>query len=330
MALVAWTALSASIAGGDAASRIALLGAVTGMYVAVRVVARRHRSLPLLLIVAMAALLALSSSGDVFEDHPLGQPLGYANANAALWGQAATAAALLWALARGRWSRLLAAGASMGFGALTVASGSVAAMSLLVLALVAAVASRRPALRRPTVVGAAILVGAALAVTIALGATYRYDGAQDGASEVAEASLSSRRLALWGDAIDLMVSEPVTGIGPARYRFESPIAAAQHDTREAHNEFLQYGAETGFVGLALVVALFGWAFVRLVAAEPDASVGIAAAAVAALGIHSTVDYILHFPIVPLAAAASVAVATRMQGNERPGPPEGTGSLPERN
>jgi O-antigen ligase len=123
-------------------------------------------------------------------------------------------------------------------------------------------------------------------------------------------------LILWRDAADLMKEHPLTGVGPRRFRAESQIAIADPDTTETHNEFLQQGAETGIPGLVLLLALFGWVFAGAVrAATPAAAVG--AASVAILGIHSNVDYVMHFPVVVIAAALIAGVATR-----KTRPPEG--------
>jgi O-antigen ligase len=87
-----------------------------------------------------------------------------------------------------------------------------------------------------------------------------------------------------------------------------PTAARERDLGWAHNEFLQQGAETGIIGLALVLALLGWVFWRLWNA------GTAAAAVAALGlsaivIHACADYVFHFPLLPATTAALVGSAS---------------------
>ena len=67
--------------------------------------------------------------------------------------------------------------------------------------------------------------------------------------------------------------------------------------------------ELGWAGLALVVLVFLWGFARLwVHPAPDLVVALGAASLAALGIHASVDYVLHFPAVPLAAAALVGTA----------------------
>jgi O-antigen ligase len=125
-----------------------------------------------------------------------------------------------------------------------------------------------------------------------------------------DATLTERRVALWHDAVVLMGDHPLSGVGPGRFELTSPTALADADTRQAHNEFLQQGAETGVLGFLLLTALFLWGFVRLmVKRRPDITTALAAASLAALGIHASVDYILHFPAIPAVAAALVGSAT---------------------
>ncbi|MGH2595282.1 MAG: hypothetical protein ACRDH7_04885, partial [Actinomycetota bacterium] len=92
-----------------------------------------------------------------------------------------------------------------------------------------------------------------------------------------------------------------------------PLARRDRDARWAHNEFLQQGVELGWTGVALVVLLFLWGFVRLgMHPAPDIIVALGAASLAALGIHASVDYVMHFPAVPLTAVALVATAQSVQ------------------
>jgi hypothetical protein len=62
----------------------------------------------------------------------------------------------------------------------------------------------------------------------------------------------------------------------------------------------------------LLAGLAGWAFVALAASASRRPAPVAAAgavAFAALAAHASVDYVLHFPAVPLAAAALLGVAS---------------------
>jgi hypothetical protein len=65
------------------------------------------------------------------------------------------------------------------------------------------------------------------------------------------------------------------------------------------------GAETGVPGLLLLLGLFAWAFAARWIRQPNAVTSLAAVALGALGVQACVDCVLHFPAVPIAAAALV-------------------------
>jgi O-antigen ligase len=156
--------------------------------------------------------------------------------------------------------------------------------------------------RAVVVVAAALFVGV-LIITGVLGSVYRTG--TDG--RVADA-LSERRLELWHESVQILGDHPL-GVGPGRYEDVSPTARRDADARWAHNEFLQQGVELGWIGLVLTALFFLWGFARLwVRPAPDVVTALGAASLAALGIHGCVDYIIHFPAVPLAAAVIVGNA----------------------
>jgi O-antigen ligase len=77
-------------------------------------------------------------------------------------------------------------------------------------------------------------------------------------------------------------------------------------SRYAHNEYLQVLAELGFVGLALLVVLLAslaWTVWRGRPHAPSTAVWAGAAAgLAALAVHSALDFLWHLPAIPLAGA----------------------------
>jgi len=110
-----------------------------------------------------------------------------------------------------------------------------------------------------------------------------------------------------------MGANPLTGVGPGRFQATSPIARGDRDEPWAHHEYLHMGAETGLLGMVLLLGLFVWGFARLLTSgAPDGVAVIGAVAVAALGVHACLDYVLHFPAAPIAAAGllGAAVSTR--------------------
>ncbi|MFB3739104.1 MAG: O-antigen ligase family protein, partial [Candidatus Velamenicoccus archaeovorus] len=239
---------------------------------------------------------------DVLGGGPLGGPFGYRNATGAFYAQAAIAGLLLAATVRWLPVRLVAFLAAGGFALVAVIGSSAAAASLAVVP-IALLALGGRVWARVSVAVAGVLVLLVLAGTVVLGATYR--PGSDG--EVVRA-LSERRLVLWHESLRLIADHP-GGVGPGRFRDVDPTARRDADARWAHNEFLQQGVELGWAGLVLTVLLFAWGFARLlVRPDPDVAVGLGAAALAALGIHASVDYVLHFAAVPLTAAALVGTA----------------------
>jgi O-antigen ligase len=108
--------------------------------------------------------------------------------------------------------------------------------------------------------------------------------------------------------MELTTQRPLVGVGPGRFREESPLAVSDSDAAWAHNGFLQQGAEGGVPALVLAVSIFVWGFVRLLSIPQGRGASLAAASLTAVGIHACVDYVLHFPILPMMAAALVGAA----------------------
>ncbi|MGH2726522.1 MAG: O-antigen ligase family protein, partial [Actinomycetota bacterium] len=120
-----------------------------------------------------------------------------------------------------------------------------------------------------------------------------------------------RRLGLWHEALALIRDNPVVGVGPGRFAAESPIAAADPDARWAHHGFLQFGAETGLPGLALLSIAFAWAIGAVgFGGKPEIVSVLGVAALVALGAGGCLDYLFHFPAIPVTAAALAGAATK--------------------
>lgn len=300
---VAWIFLSAWVAGGTPRSAAGALLAATIAFLVARIVSGRVRWMVPLVLVVGAGVLAWRFRSDLLSRRPLSGPLGYRNASAALYLQASVAGWMLTAMWRAGIARVVALCAALGFGVAAILANSLAIDLLLVLLATAIIVARRVAI--PILAGAFLVSIVASAV---LGATYTPGDRSGMIDRVVGSTLSERRPALWHDAIALIVESPVTGVGPGRFAAESPIARSDLDARWAHNEFLQFGAEVGVVGLIVLLLVFVWAFVRLQLESASDIVRIlAAASLAAVGIHATVDYVLHFPLLVIAAASLLAV-----------------------
>ncbi len=303
-----WLRGSGSVEGGCVAAAVSgfLVGRLTapaGRWIA-----------PALVLGAGVGLLA---AGGVFVGGPLSGSFGYANATGAFFMQATVAGAMLARSAR--WPAVKVAGIAGAavFAAVPLATRSVAAaVWLLAIPLVWLAVRRRRHARLAIAVCAGLFV-AVLAATAVLGATYA-PGRRSGALDRAvDASLSERRVALWHDALVLISRHPVAGVGPGRFPLESPTARADADTRFAHNDFLERGAETGIPGMLLLLALFLWGFALLWSTRhAGVTAALAAVSLAALGTNASVDYVLHFPAIPAVAAALLGTATARAGRAR--------------
>jgi hypothetical protein len=304
-AIAAALVLVALRAAGDGAAVAGLVAGVAGALAIGRLASAMHRSVMPLVVMAAGAWVALQPGGSG-AGGPLSGPFGYRNATAAFLAQASLAALMVAVAFRARAIRAVAAllgsivAVWLAWLAVRNASAAVFALGVLPLCLFA-LAGRGGA--RFGVIACGVALAVVLAGTVALGATYR-----QGSEPFATRALTERRLVLWSEALDILAEHP-GGVGIGGFATTAPTAIRDQDARWAHQEFLQVGVELGWAGLALVVLLFAWGFVRLaVHPRPDAYVALGAAVLAALGIHASVDYVWHFPAVPLAAAALVGAA----------------------
>lgn len=120
-------------------------------------------------------------------------------------------------------------------------------------------------------------------------------------------------------ALQMLRSSPWFGVGPGLagltwFRDGVGTLTAQY----AHNEYLQVGAELGLVGLVLVGAFLLVLFLPVVRTVfSDRADGFAAGAMAAavaFGLHSSVDFLWHLPVLPVIVAALVVLATSPKGS----------------
>jgi O-antigen ligase len=306
----AWMVWTRIEAGGSAAPGVTLLAACGLVVGAVRAFPDGIRRFVPAFALLAAIILAARSESALVSSHPSTGLFGYPNAEGALYVQAAIAG-LMVACTNGAWPiRAAGAAGAAAFAVLPLFIGAVAAATLVLvlpaIALGCFVLAGARRTRVPVMVLGVVLV-VALTASIALGATYSPGDAGGDVQRAASSMIDQERLALWHDALSIMRENPVGGVGPGRYQVVSPIGSVDPDSRWAHNEFLQQGAEGGIPGLLLLVGLFGWGFVRLwVVERPGILTALSAASLAALGIHASVDYVMHFPAIPIMTAALVA------------------------
>lgn len=307
-AAIGWT----YAAGGstDTAHRTAGVFAAAGAAtVAGRAVGRFAGWLVPLLIAGVAAVLWAMAPAGIMSHEPLSGPFGYSNAKGAFFMMAAGCVMAAAAFPRRPIAVAIGVVAATPFIVVPFASQTRAPALLIVIVPILALILHAVASPRTAVEICGVLVAVALLTTALLGAAYRPAGGTTVLERFVGASLD-RRVIQWHEAGSMMGERPLRGVGVGRFEELSPTARRDpDDARWAHNAFLQYGAETGVIGLGLLVGIFVWAFLRLALGAPEIRQTLVAAVLAAIGIHATLDYVLHFPAIPVAAAALVGSAT---------------------
>jgi len=332
-AAIGSTMVAALDDGGEPAPVIWILVGALATYLVSSAISRRHRwAVPLLVLLAAGAVAVANADG-LFERSPSLVPFGYAHHMWAFFLQAALAGGMLAVLKAPLPVRIGGAAVGMAFGLVAFGGSPLGPVAVTVVAAVALVL-RRPGWVRAGIAAAGVLLLGVVVASTVLGATYTGLERWGSPNMLLEATsnrcdlepgcslyeargfdrslyraVTERRVALWHDALILMRDHPLTGVGPGRFRATSPLALGDPDEPWAHHEFLHQGAETGVPGMLLLLAIFAWPLYLLFRTADGAAL-IVAAAVAALGIHACLDYVLHFPAAPLALAGLVGAAVR--------------------
>jgi peptidoglycan/xylan/chitin deacetylase (PgdA/CDA1 family)/O-antigen ligase len=302
-AAVSWTFVTASSAG-DPWPMTGMLLVVAAAYTLGRLVGQATPAMIPGLVMALGLLLGFLWSVGTLPEGADSAPLGYVNARSAFFVEAAAAAVMLALLARTRGGRLILLAVAAVLAAVPLFNRSEAA-SFVVVLLPAATAIALQGRKLAIAVGlSGVLVMVSLAATSLVAASPGESVVVRLVGDIVE----ERRVDLWRDGLDLMLENPVTGVGPGRFAEESATAQTDRDARWAHHGFLQEGAETGVVGLALLVLLFVWGFWRLASVPPSGMAVMGAFALATLGVLACSDYVLHFPLVVGTTAALVGSA----------------------
>jgi O-antigen ligase len=267
--------------------------------------ARRPVLVPAI-VVGVATALILADPGSFLHYSALLGPFGYANATAAFFAQAAVAAVMLAAVSRWVPARVAGVVGTVVFVSVVAVTRSWTAIVLLPSLILLALALTRARGSRTAVAVCGCLAGAVLTATILIGA---WGGGSGGGTvdRIVRSTISEDRVALWHDALTIVAREPFLGVGVGGFATTSDTASADLDLRWAHNEFLQTAAEAGLVGFVLLIAVFVWGFYGLWAAPSHVITALAAAALALLAIHASVDHVLRVPGVALVGSAVLGV-----------------------
>lgn len=287
-------AAGATHPGARTAPVLALLGAVVAAGVAGRLLAAVAGWLPPLAVGVAAVATVPSFAGDA--GRPDAPPLGYANADAALFAVGGLAAlAVVLSPHPPAAARALAAGSAGVLLPATVLTRSAAGTALLLLG-AALVALARGSRRLAASAAVGVLVVAAAGTTLA---------AALHPGDLRGRSIGSR-VALWRDALRIAVDRPLLGVGPGGFEGARTVTA-DPDLRWAHHGFLQAVAELGVAGGVLLAAAAAWALVRA-ARAPGPAGAAALAATFAVAVHACFDHVLHDPAVVVPVAVLVGAA----------------------
>ncbi|MDP8969903.1 MAG: O-antigen ligase family protein [Actinomycetota bacterium] len=309
----AWVVVAARVAGGAPGPLVDLLLVTAAAVAAGRLLTVLHDRIVPLAVAAWSGAVALRDF-DILLEGPLRSPLGYNNATGAFFLVAAAAAFMVAARSTGPVSAL-GVGVGLAYALVPWLNGSLTAAALVVTLSLAALARHGGTAVRIMLAGGAVAVVAALAATTVVAATFDETDRSAPVDRLVDATLTQRRAVLWRDALALLRARPAFGVGVGQFGQESPTALDDRDAAWAHNAYLQMGAETGLAGLALAVAIVLWGFARLWWSPLDGATAVAGLALAAVGVHAVIDYVLHFPEVPLAAAGLVGAGSA--GGRRP-------------
>lgn len=298
LVLAGWVGAFAGGGDGRPGPVLWLLAGMVAAYVAGRMLGRRPGFIERTIAVAVAGAVAITWPGIL---HAGGAPTGYGNANATLssLGVLAAMGAALHGGRRADRRCWIVVAAALTVTTLLTASLAGTASLLVALALVGlSVATRSPGF---SVMGGLIAVVLVLAVTTAV------------AFDVDPLGFGQRagvRAELWTAAADLVDEEPVRGIGPGQFAEHSQVSS-DADLRWAHHGYLQAAAEYGLVGLLLVLALAGWAWVGVwrAAGEGCRDAAVVGGSLAIIGLHATVDYVWHVPTLMVLLAVLLGEGT---------------------
>jgi hypothetical protein len=227
-----------------------------------------------------------------------------------------------WRELRGWWP--VAPAAALGFAGLLpgvpehaapAPGAAVAGLAAGLVVLVAARGDGRVALAmrriRPAVAvaGAVLVAGTVLVVGVGVWAAWSTAGrAVDEITTTRFTASSPERADLTRVTLAQIAEAPVTGRGPGRldldYVDHRGVAVR---ARYAHDEYLQTTAETGIVGLVLVLggaAALAVGAARRLRRAPGRAAG-ALAVLAAVAVHGAFDFLWHIAVLPLLLVLSV-------------------------
>lgn len=307
---VGWEFFIRELVGGYRSYTPSGVASAALAYLFARSATRRNRMLVPGVLVGAALCFAVVRLGVLFG-RPSPAPLGYSNAAGSFFMVAAGAALLLVARANAISVGSIGVLAACGFATVPLLNHTAAATILLALLPLSLLAHDLKGIRTVILVsGCAVLVTLAMAITLAL--LYGPASTHDFLRPLLESTISERRVLLWREALQMIAAHPLTGVGPSGFGMRSTFATWPH------NEILHAGADTGLGGSILLLGLLAWGFARLWWGAADRGTAVAAAVLGAVGVHSNIDYVLHYPVIGMAAAALVGAGSIVSGRPHRG------------
>ena len=315
---VGWVLLVGAATGRDPrpmASLVVLCGVTA--FVARSVTRRWNTLVPGTLLAVLMGTIVVTWPEAI---HPTFGLTGYSNANGALYVVGVGMAGLLVMRSRSPGIRLAAVIAGFLLVSLPwLFSSNMASVSAVVVVAVTGWLFSARAQAPPSVLlHSVLLVALVMLATGLAGVFYDGDGRGDGGWRLTE-----RRLVLWSESVEMLAAQPMSGVGPGGFAELSSTALRDPDARWAHNTPLQVGAETGFPGLMLFLAILGWAFVWLARGSGRRGGALASLVLALSAAHASIDFVWHLPAVPVALAALVGAGA--SAGRSPQPERGTRS-----
>ena len=304
LATIGWAQFSGALHDGHAGTYSLRVAAVVLAWAVGTFIGRSSRALAAACVIVTVGL-SFALSPNSLSGGALAPPLHYGNADGAFAAAAVAAGTLLFVLPVQPALRVVGATAALGFLVVCAETRSMAAFIAATITLVAGalarVASARQ--RRILLLTAPVLVVAAAAFTVVVGASFQRGHAEQPAVvRLADHALSERRAALWHDALVIARDHPVSGVGPGEFASASPTARSDADARWAHSAWLQQLADQGLVGLVLFAGAIGMGWWALVRRRDDAAAVVGSWALGGLLLQASIDYVLDFIAVPVVVA----------------------------
>jgi hypothetical protein len=302
--LIGWVWWASEQQGADAGPLVWLLVGVGVAATPARWATLFHATIPPALLAVGIAVYAITTGDDL--PHRLGPGDGSVEVAGALFATGTGAAAMVTLRLAPFWPRLAFGLLTVSLFSLTLLTGSLIATVVAGVVLFATVAFLGMGMKEPRWV---VVWPALVAVLVLLGSisyALLVPVGEEGLLRPAP-DLHER----WSTAVDVASDAPLYGVGRGEVGREAVDLADQAGW--ARHEPLQLAAETGVISGVLLLSLLGWALVWM--AQPGWRRGssIAGAVLAGSIVHACFVPIWHVPVVPLALAALIGMASMRGG-----------------